>query len=340
MAMSHWPEWYCLTHRTQITEQEDVLVCRYGHTFPRANGIPRFVGNSNYADAFGAQWKKYRLTQLDSYTGMTISENRARRCIGEELWNELTGKQVLECGCGAGRFTEVLLAEGACVTSIDLSEAVDANQENFPQNKTHRIAQADILRLPFAPQQFDMVFCIGVIQHTPNPEETIVGLYQHVKPGGTLVIDHYTHNLSWYTKCAPLFRRYFRRLSPEKGINYTERLVNAVWPLHRIARHFYPAQILLSRVSPVLCYYRAYPNLREELQVEWAFLDTHDSLTDWYNHFRTQGQIRLKLEQLGMVRIWCELGGNGVEARGQRPAFDMKREYERPSDLVAFELYG
>src|SRR5437016_3317155 len=127
------------------------------------NGIPRFVPNSNYAAAFGTQWKKYRLTQLDSYTGTTISKDRAQRCIGETLWNKLEGKQVLECGCGAGRFTEILLAEGACVTSIDLSEAVDANQENFSQNETHRIAQADILQLPFAPQQFDVVFCLGVI---------------------------------------------------------------------------------------------------------------------------------------------------------------------------------
>jgi 2-polyprenyl-3-methyl-5-hydroxy-6-metoxy-1,4-benzoquinol methylase len=45
--------------------------------------------------------------------------------VGEKLWAELAGKQVLECGCGAGRFTEILLAEGAQVTFIDLSEAVD-----------------------------------------------------------------------------------------------------------------------------------------------------------------------------------------------------------------------
>ena len=107
------------------------------------------------------------------YTGTTISRDRARRCIGEKLWGELDKKQVLECGCGAGRFTETLLAKRAFVTSIDLSEAVDANQENFPQSQTHRIAQADILQLPFAPRQFDLVFCLGVIQHTPNPEKTI-----------------------------------------------------------------------------------------------------------------------------------------------------------------------
>src|SRR6266498_1233361 len=150
-----WAEWYCPTHRTRIKDQGDTLVCSDGHTFSLLSGIPRFVTKSTYADAFGAQWKKYRRTQLDSYTGTTISKDRARRCIGEQLWSELDGKQILECGCGAGRFTEIFLAQGAYVTSIDLSEAVDANQENFPQSKTHRIAQADILQLPFLPQQFD-----------------------------------------------------------------------------------------------------------------------------------------------------------------------------------------
>jgi 2-polyprenyl-3-methyl-5-hydroxy-6-metoxy-1,4-benzoquinol methylase len=314
-----WPAWHCPTHGTALEDQQDILVCSNAHIFPRRNEIPRFVTNSAYTGAFGTQWKKYRLTQLDSYTGRTITKDRVRRCMGEVMWSQLEGKQVLECGCGAGRFTEILLAQGASVTSIDLSEAVDANQENFSQSETHRIAQADILRLPFAPQQFDLVLCLGVIQHTPNPEQTIVRLYNQVKPGGALIIDHYTHNLSWYTKAAPLFRRYLRRLSPEKGIKATERLVDIFWPLHRMARHFYPGQMLLSRISPVLCYYSAYPDLGDELIREWALLDTHDSLTDWYKHFRTRGQIRRTLENLGLQEIWCHYGGNGVEARGKRP---------------------
>jgi 2-polyprenyl-3-methyl-5-hydroxy-6-metoxy-1,4-benzoquinol methylase len=69
--------------------------------------------------------------------------------------------------------TEVLLSTGAFVTSVDLSSAVEANQENFPQDERHRIIQADVLRLPFPQGQYDTVFCLGVIQHTPRPEETL-----------------------------------------------------------------------------------------------------------------------------------------------------------------------
>ena len=65
------------------------------------------------------------------YTGIPISRTRLRRCLGEAVWKRLAGLDVLECDCGAGRFTEVLLDDGARVTSVDLSEAVDANAENF-----------------------------------------------------------------------------------------------------------------------------------------------------------------------------------------------------------------
>ena len=316
---TNWPQWWCPVHRKKLTDKGSVLECPEGDTYPRTNYIPRFVKISNYAAAFGAQWNRYRLTQLDSYSRTTLTRDRARRCVGEQLWNNLAGKQLLECGCGAGRFTEVLLQQGASVTSIDLSDAVEANQGNCPQSEVHRIAQADIRYLPFAPQQFDVVFCLGVVQHTPNPVDTLRSLYEQVKPGGTLIIDHYTHELSWYTKTAPLLRYYFRRLPPEQGIKWTEKLVDIFLPLHKMARAFYPAQMILSRLSPVLCYYRAFPELDDKLQREWALLDTHDTLTCWYRYLRSRGSIRRTLRQLGLQEIWCEYGGNGVEARGKRP---------------------
>jgi SAM-dependent methyltransferase len=212
----------------------------------------------------------------------------------------------------------VLLSTGARVTSIDLSSAVEANQENFPQDEHHRILQADVQRLPFAPGQFDLVFCLGVIQHTPSPEATIESLYSQVKPGGLLAIDHYTYSLSRLTKSAPLFRVILKRQSPEAGLRWTERIVNFFLPLHRAVRNVPLAQALLSRVSPVLSYYHVLP-LNEELQREWALLDTHDALTDWYKHLRTRRQLRRTLERLGAGEIWCEYGGNGVEARCRRP---------------------
>jgi len=319
MSEVNWSVWYCPVHRIALTDQGNILQCSQGDRFNRVGGIPRFVIGSHYAEAFGEQWKRYRLTQLDSYTKIPITRDRMYRCLGEELRAHLRGKHVLECGCGAGRFTEILLELGAYVTSIDLSDAVEANLKNFPNNKTHRVAQADIAALPFGAKQFDVVFCLGVVQHTPNPEATLAHLYDHVKPGGALIVDHYTWSLSWCTKTSLLIRQFAKRLRPEQGIKLTQILVDIFYPLHKATRNFRLGQILLSRISPVLSYRHLYPQLSDVLLREWALLDTHDDLTDWYKHFRTRNQIVRALQGLGLERIWCEYGGNGVEARGYRP---------------------
>jgi SAM-dependent methyltransferase len=322
LTAAGWPGVVCPQDHEPLNAESDHLACARGHRWRIVSGIPRTVpGGGNYADAFGLQWNTYRRTQLDSYTGLPLSRDRARRCAGEACWSLLSRSRrtdVLEVGCGAGRFTEVLLATGAHVTSVDLSSAVEANQENFPQNDRHRILQANVLELPFREQQYDVVFCLGVIQHTPDPGQTIEKLYAQVKPGGWLVIDHYTRNLSWYTKTAPLFRMAMKRMPPEQAMRWSRGLVTVFFPLHRAARHSRVGHALVSRISPVLSYYHTLP-LSDDLQRQWALLDTHDSLTDWYKHFRSRDQIRSTLERLGATETWCEYGGNGVEARGRRP---------------------
>jgi SAM-dependent methyltransferase len=310
------PPWRCPIHKQELIESTGTMMCTAGqHAYPIRNNIPRFVPDSSYSEAFGAQWKKFRRTQLDSFTGTTISADRARRCLGEDLWRNLARKNVLEVGCGAGRFTEVLLARGAHVTSVDLSEAVEANQENFPQNAKHRIVQANVLSLPFGPYQYDVVFCLGVIQHTPDPETTLRMLYEQVKPGGYLVIDHYTHSLFRYTTSRPLFRQVLTRVPPEQSLWITEQMVNVLFPIHEKLSRYRIPRALLSRISPITTYLNAYPQLSMPLQKEWAMLDTHDALTDKYKHFRTQGQIERALRKLGGSEIHCIRAGNGIEAR-------------------------
>jgi hypothetical protein len=84
-----------------------------GHRYRVRGDIPRLLAKeSTYADAFGERWIEYRITQLDSYTRTDISKERLRRCLGETLWGSLQkpGRvEILESGCGAGRFTEILL---------------------------------------------------------------------------------------------------------------------------------------------------------------------------------------------------------------------------------------
>ena len=317
----------CPVDQLQLAEVEggDRLVCPEGHSFVVRHGIPRLLAQeSNYADAFGEQWKQYRVTQLDSYTRTSYSRDRLRRCLGENLWQRLEGHErldVLETGCGAGRFTEVLLELPASfVTSTDLSHAVEANQMNCPVSERHRIMQCDINQLPFHPAQYDIVLCLGVVQHTKSPARTIADLDLQVKPGGWLVIDHYTHSLSIYTKVtAGLIRPILKRVSPARGMAATKALTRWFFPLHRAVKNRKSMQMVLSRFSPLLTYYHALPLLSDDLQYEWAELDTHDSLTDYYKRLRSPRSINATLQALAAQQIWVTKGGNGVEARCQKP---------------------
>jgi len=319
------PQIVCPVDHLPLKDSGDSMACANGHSFGVTRGIPRIViSRTEYANAFGEQWNKYRVTQLDSYTKTTISRDRLRCCLGEVLWEKLTGHEVmnvLEIGCGAGRFTEVLLdLPGACVTSTDLSTAVDANAMNCPQSDRHRIIQCDTNALPFRPESYDIVLCIGVIQHTPEPEKTITALYEQTKPGGWLVIDHYTPCVSYYTKVTSLLLRpILKRLPPRTGTAATEFLAKALFPLHQHLKHRRLMQIALSRISPLLTYYHAYPQLNDRMQYEWALLDTHDHLTDYYKHLRTPRQISRLLSSFGSQDICVTRGGNGVEARCRKP---------------------
>jgi 2-polyprenyl-3-methyl-5-hydroxy-6-metoxy-1,4-benzoquinol methylase len=298
----------------KLTEKENTLVSDTGQTYPVINGIPRFVPADNYASAFGLQWKNFAKTQLDSFSGTKITQLRLERCLGFPI-EQLKGKNLLEVGSGAGRFTELLVKGGANVHTVDLSVAVEVNKENIGAAKNYRIAQASVYELPFPKASFDIVVCLGVIQHTPSSEKTIEALWQMVKPGGLLVIDHYIWRINYYFNPATYFRLVLKEMKPEVSKKRVDAIVNFFFPLHWAFRNIPPLEWLLKRVSPLITFMKPHPELNKQEQFEWARLDTYDSLTDYYKHLRTPAQIKTTLEKLGANNIWINEDGNGVEAR-------------------------
>jgi SAM-dependent methyltransferase len=276
-----------------------------------------------YAESFGLQWNKFRTTQLDSFTGLTISKDRLTRLVGGDL-GFVKGKNVLEAGCGAGRFTECLLNAGARVFAVDLSSAVEANYQNCNQYPDYFVCQANILNLPVEPEQFDIVVCVGVVQHTPNPEQTMTRLCSYVKPGGLLVMDHYTHGYP-VTPIRRILRSFFIKRSPGFSMWFCRIMRNVLWPVHKafatvrkipgLAR----IRAVFLHFSPLVDYHDAYPQIGPKLLYEWAFLDTHDTLTDHYKHLRSADEIRAHLLQCGMEQIEAVYEGNGVEVRARKP---------------------
>jgi 2-polyprenyl-3-methyl-5-hydroxy-6-metoxy-1,4-benzoquinol methylase len=315
----------CPEHQTSlILNDQDSFVCSYGCKYHIINKIPRFVSSDNYATSFGVQWNKFGLTQLDSYTGLSISEDRLTRLAGGSI-DIFKYKNVLEAGCGAGRFTEIMLKNKANVFACDLSNAIEANFSNCNKYDNYFVCQADILNLPVKSDSFDVVVCIGVIQHTPNPEETIKKLISYLKPGGLLIFDHYTYGYP-----ISISRRFFRKnllkISVERRFIFVSKITNILWPLHVKLyknKHYKIISKLRNfflKISPIVDYHDSYPQLNSELLFQWAFLDTHDTLTDKYKHLRSVEEIEKILESNGINKHEVYYAGNGVEARAFKAA--------------------
>ena len=300
--------------KLQVSGQR--LICGE-HAFQILNGIPRFT-NDEYAKAFGFQWKKFPRTQLDSNTQSSISLERVRRAMGIDLFNSLSASTVLEVGSGAGRFTEVLLKQKASVVSTDISRAIEVNAENFSLTIGHYPIQADINNLPFQENCFELVFCLGVLQHTRSPEVSISHLNSMVQPGGWLVIDHYGKSISWYLRTAPLFRFLFKRIDPEKSFYIISSIFAFSQPFFNLSSNRVYRKVL-NVLFPVVFFDKEIPDLPDSFKYDWGLLDTYDSLTDFYKHRRTAKQIRLILEKLGLINIWCENQNGTIIARAQKP---------------------
>jgi SAM-dependent methyltransferase len=301
-----------------LTRDGDNLVSSSGARYPIVNGIARFVQAENYSADFGSQWNMFPKTQLDSFSGVNISESRLERCLHGNL-KKLKGKRVLEAGSGAGRFTEILLKYGAIVHSFDFSNAVEANARNNSEYDDLVLVQSDIREIPFPKMAYDYVICLGVLQHTPCSEDSIRCLFEMVMPGGALVVDHYPWKWRLVLptpigESISLYRNIILRLSRQSRFKIVKKITDFWFPYHWYFRDSLLTQRILRRFSPVIFHYPDIKLKNRQMYYEWALLDTHDATTDFFKHRRTVSQIHATLEALGGRDLVVQAGGNGVEA--------------------------
>jgi SAM-dependent methyltransferase len=249
---------------------------------PISNNVPRFVSNSNYADNFGMQWKKFSRTQMDSYSGQPISFERFWNATG---WDKeaLYGKLVLDVGCGSGRFAEVALNAGAFVVALDYSSAVDACYDNLLHYPGLLVIQADVYNLPFKLETFDFIYSLGVLQHTPNPEIAFAKLIQPLKKGGHLCVDFYEKSFKSALLPKYWLRPFTKRMNKEKLFKLLNNRINGLMYSSRLLSKTPLIGHLLKRLIPVANYDGIHP-LDENQILEWALLDTFDWLSPEFDN--------------------------------------------------------
>ena len=270
--------------------------------------------STSYAGSFGYQWNLHRRTQLDSFTGLPIS--RQRLFITTRWPEQMPGERILEAGSGAGRFTEVLLSTGAEVFSFDYSDAVRANAANNGAHAGLRLFRADIFRLPLRKESFSKVLCLGVLQHTPDPEAAFTSLAAQVKPGGELVVDLYAFRLSALLHWKYLLRPITKRIPAARLYSLLELLVPRMLPLAVFLRRL--AGKAGARLVPVVEYSDL--GLPPGIHVQWSILDTFDALSPRYDKPQTISALRKWFANSGFVDFEVTKGPNGIMGRGRKPA--------------------
>jgi SAM-dependent methyltransferase len=177
-------------------------------------------------------------------------------------------------GCGG-----VALNAGATVVAVDYSTAVDACWANHRGHPRLPVIQADVYNLPFPPGEFDFVYCIGVLQHTPDVRGAFMALAPQLRVGGRLVVGVYP-KIFW----------------------------NLLWPkywLRPITKRMPPDRLFH---FPVANDEHDFPLSRSQVR-EWAVLNTFDMFAPAHDSPQSASTLKRWIDEAGLDEAWVGRSG-------------------------------
>jgi 2-polyprenyl-6-hydroxyphenyl methylase/3-demethylubiquinone-9 3-methyltransferase len=134
----------------------------------------------------------------------------------------LAGKRVLDVGCGGGILAEAMARRGASVTGIDLSEkALKVAELHLLESHleiSYRKAMAEELAAD-APGAFDVVTCMELLEHVPEPAAMVAACARLVRPGGQVFFSTINRNAKAYLY-AVIGAEYVLKLLPRGTHDY------------------------------------------------------------------------------------------------------------------------
>ena len=191
----------CLENNIAILERFKKVGSYHG----REQHVPEeatVCGVPEMCDLFGELWQdRYNQKQLDSYEIL----NDLFKHNEIDLKSHVEGKNVIDMGCGSGRFSIALAKMGArTVTAIDINHkglelgkklASEEGLDNI------RFIKGDILNLSFDDESFDFVFSKGVLHHTGDLKRSIQEYSRILKKNGKGFLYLYANGgIYWYSR--------------------------------------------------------------------------------------------------------------------------------------------
>jgi len=111
--------------------------------------------------------------------------NLSKRLRAIEQYAAIDGKQILDCGCGAGEYVQAFLDRGAEAWGIEFSKEKVASSR---VDLGGRLAVGDLAALAVRDNTIDVALLNEVLEHVPDEQRVLREVYRVLRPGGTLVL--------------------------------------------------------------------------------------------------------------------------------------------------------
>lgn len=144
-----------------------------------------------------------RLNWIEENVKRGYQHDNASQGVHKTATTGLTGKKVLDVGCGGGILSESMARRGADVTGIDLgtenlkAAALHAEQSGLEHTLRYQHIPVETLAKTHA-GQFDVVTCMEMLEHVPDPSSIVQACFDLLAPGGVCVLSTINRNPKSY----------------------------------------------------------------------------------------------------------------------------------------------
>lgn len=278
----------------KINKKISSLFCKKCEIYyPIIKNIPRFIIEKKASVDlqktivnFGFEWEKWN--KLPAF---------AENCFLDIVKikpNFFKNKKILDAGCGNGRFlreTSLLIGKLGMAVGVDVSNAIEISYKKLTKEKNVFLFQADIYNLPFKEKFFDIIYCIGVLQHLSDPKKAISIFSEKLSPNGVFIGTFYTKpeyfSIKVYVCLITFLRKILKKVSLGKILFFSRCL------------SFFTYLIYLKPLSSIpifSCYfkelYSRYPAYRgEKPTIDYLTHIWFDQLTAPITGFYSQDEI-------------------------------------------------
>jgi len=166
----------------------------------------------------------------------SLHEINALRLNWIEKQISLPGKKIVDIGCGGGILAEAIASKGGDVTGIDIAkEVIDIAKSHSVKSglsiQYHVTTAEEMAKKEF--HQYDIVTCMEMLEHTPNPESVVKACAHLAKPGGYIFFSTLNRNFKSFVY-AIIGAEYILQLLPKGTHRHSQFITPA--ELSRYAR--------------------------------------------------------------------------------------------------------